>query len=57
MDWEAILASDLEIFNQSVKPWLFTGITIDASWQSLPDVSSTFGTTGAAIGALSSYDF
>ncbi len=53
VDWEAILAPDLDTFNQAVKPWLYPGTTIDTEWQTLPDVSSTFSTTGAVIGALS----
>ncbi|KAG0562763.1 hypothetical protein KC19_9G169700 [Ceratodon purpureus] len=53
VDWEAILAPGLDTFNEAVKPWLYSGTVIDMEWQTLPDVSSTFSTTGAVIGALS----
>lgn len=57
VDWEAILSPNLDIFSQAVKPWLNAGTCIDTEWQSLPDVSSTFSTTGAVIGALSVQDW
>jgi hypothetical protein len=53
LDWEAILAPSLLTFNEAVRPWLYPATCIDTAWQSLPDVSSTFSTTGAVIGALS----
>jgi len=53
LDWEAILAPSLHTFHQAVRPWLYPATCIDTEWQSLPDVSSTFSTTGAVIGALS----
>lgn len=56
VDWEAILSPHLNMFTGAVQPWLYPSVSMEMSWQSLPDVSATFGTTGAVISALSSYD-
>ncbi|KAH6556121.1 hypothetical protein KP509_1Z203500 [Ceratopteris richardii] len=56
VDWEAILSARVNTFMDAVQPWLYPSLRINASWQSLPDVSSTFPTTGSVIAALSSYD-
>jgi hypothetical protein len=41
---------------QAVQPWLSLSLELDTSWQTLPNVSTTFVTTGSVIAALSSYD-
>lgn len=56
VDWEAILSPELKTFMQAVQPWLSPSLKLDTSWQTLPNVSTTFVTTGSVIAALSSYD-
>lgn len=56
MDWEAILSPNVDMFMESIRPWLYSSVKADALWQSLPDVASTFPTTGSVVAALSSYD-
>ncbi|XP_078430313.1 tetratricopeptide repeat (TPR)-like superfamily protein isoform X4 [Wolffia australiana] len=55
VDWEAILASRPHDFVASVKPWLYPAVKVNASCKDLPDVASTFPTTGSVVAALSSY--
>lgn len=56
VDWEAILSFDPNSFVESVKGWLYPSLRVTSSWKDHPDVTSTFGTTGAVVAALSSYD-
>jgi hypothetical protein len=56
VDWEAILSFDPNTFVESVKSWLYPSLKVTTSWKDLPDVTSTFVTTGAVVAALSSYD-
>lgn len=56
VDWEAILSPDVNNFIQAVSSWMYTSVKSNVTWQSLPDVASTFATTGAVVAALSTYD-
>ncbi|KAI5065864.1 hypothetical protein GOP47_0018488 [Adiantum capillus-veneris] len=56
VDWEAILSPNVSLFTEAISKWLYPSIKLTNAWQSLPDVSSTFPTTGSVVAALSSYD-
>lgn len=56
VDWEAILSPEVSSFIQTLRPWMYSSVKSNVAWQSLPDVSSTFPTTGSVVAALSSYD-
>ncbi|MCO5575061.1 hypothetical protein L7F22_028858 [Adiantum nelumboides] len=56
VDWEAILSPNVSFFTEAVSKWLYPSVKLDNAWQSLPDVTSTFPTTGSVVAALSSYD-
>lgn len=56
VDWEAILSPEVSSFIQAVSPWMYPAVKSNVAWQSLPDVSSTFPTTGSVVAALSTYD-
>ncbi|KAL3646360.1 hypothetical protein CASFOL_011540 [Castilleja foliolosa] len=55
VDWEAILEPDPNSFISSVKSWLDPSLKINTSWKAYPDVTSTLGTTGLVVAALSTY--
>lgn len=56
VDWEAILSPEVGPFIQTVAPWMYPSVKLNTTWQSLPDVASTFPTTGSIVAALSTYD-
>ena len=56
VDWEAILSPDVNMFMEAVRPWMYPSVKADSSWQNLPDVTSTFPTTGSVVAALSTYN-
>ncbi|KAK1269258.1 hypothetical protein QJS04_geneDACA006309 [Acorus gramineus] len=56
VDWEAILASQPDIFLDSVKQWLYPSLKINTALKESSDVASALPTTGSVVGALSSYD-
>eukprot|EP00897_Mesotaenium_endlicherianum_P000971 jgi/Mesen1/10875/ME000093S10392 len=56
VDWEAILSPSLDMFVQSVGPWLGARLKHENAWRGLSPVCDVVGTVGGAISLLSEYE-